>query len=92
MDKTRDFAIQKFARELLEVRDNLQLAQDNANVDAVTALTDIEEIRKKYKDLALGLEMTTKTMDSVLKRFGVEKVEPQGEKFDPNRHEALFMM
>lgn len=36
--------------------------------------------------------MTTKTMDNVLKRFGVVQVEPMGEKFDPNVHEAVFMM
>jgi len=38
------------------------------------------------------MEMTTKTMDNVLKRFGVVQVDPLGEKFDPNVHEAVFMM
>ena len=52
----------------------------------------MEEVKNKFKELALGMEMTTKTMDNVLKRFGVVQVEPMGEKFNPNVHEAVFMM
>lgn len=36
--------------------------------------------------------MTSKVMDNVLKRFGVVQFSPLGEKFDPNIHEAVFMM
>ncbi len=38
------------------------------------------------------MDMTSSVMDKVLKRFGVVQVDPKGEKFDPNQHEAMFMM
>jgi molecular chaperone GrpE len=49
-------------------------------------------LQTKFSDLAKGLEMTAHSMDTVLKRFQVVKVDPLGDKFDPNLHEAVFMM
>ena len=42
------------------------------------------------KTLVEGVELTEKELQSVLGRHGVKKLEPQGEKFDPNFHQAMF--
>lgn len=42
--------------------------------------------------MAEGVEMTSNVMDSTLKRFSVTRFDPKGEKFDPNVHEAVYMM
>lgn len=69
------FAIESFAKELLAVRDSLEaaLAADNTTVEA----------------LKNGVELTLKQLDTAFSRFNVTEIDPQGEKFDPHRHEAM---
>ena len=78
----RAYAIQKFARDLLGVADNLSRALQHApreNVDAVV------------KNFLLGIEMTDKELNQAFERNGLKKVEPQrGEKFDPHLHQAMM--
>jgi molecular chaperone GrpE len=78
------YAITNFARELLEVADNLSRA-----LDAVPARArdDIEFVR----NLADGIAMTEKALLTSFERHQIEKVTPAlGEKFDHNRHQAMF--
>ena len=49
-------------------------------------------LKQKFESIVKGQEMTIDVMDKTLKRFDVEQFEPLGEKFDPNLHEAVFMM
>ena len=44
------------------------------------------------EQIAKGMEMTNTVMDKVLKKFGVVQINPEGEKFDPNHHEAVFVL
>lgn len=79
--KTRKFAIENFARELLEVKDNLDraaaVALDDGAGDAVRQMKE-------------GLGLTSKQLDSTLARFAVVEVEAApGVKFDPARHHAV---
>ncbi|HET8608457.1 MAG TPA: nucleotide exchange factor GrpE [Burkholderiales bacterium] len=69
------FAIESFAKELLAVRDSLEaaLAADNTTVEA----------------LKNGVELTLRQLDAAFSRFNVTEIDPQGEKFDPHRHEAM---
>ncbi|KAK6535376.1 Mitochondrial matrix cochaperone [Orbilia ellipsospora] len=79
----KDFAIQKFARDLLESIDNLDralTAQPSKSTDAA----------KDFQNLHDGLKMTETVLMNTLKRHGLERVDPMGEKFDPNVHEAIF--
>ena len=80
----KSFAIANFARDMLGVSDNLRRA-----IEAVT-----EEQRAQaddtLKNLIEGVEITEKSMLSTLERHGVKKLEPEGEKFDPNFHQAMF--
>ena len=80
----KTYAVAGFARDMLAVSDNLRRA-----IEAVT-----EEQREgaddTLKNLLEGVELTEKSMLSTMERHGVRKLEPEGEKFDPNFHQAMF--
>ena len=77
----RAYAIQKFARDLLGVADNLQRAMQHAPRDAADPLV---------KNLAIGLEMTEKELMGAFERNGLKKIDPvRGAKFDPHQHQAM---
>ena len=81
--ETREYAVTGFARDMLDIADNLSRAlasvDDEARADAGPALATLLE----------GVELTEKRLLSTLERHGVKKVEPEpGEPFDPNRHQA----
>jgi len=78
----RAFAIQKFARDLLGVADNLQRALQHAPKDSVDG---------PLKNLVVGLEMTEKELQGAFERNGLRRVEPaRGDKFDPHLHQAMM--
>ena len=78
---SRAYAIQKFARDLLGVADNLQRAMQHAPKDAADPLV---------KNLAIGLEMTEKELMGAFERNGLKKLDPpRGAKFDPHQHQAV---
>ncbi|MEQ9345202.1 MAG: nucleotide exchange factor GrpE [Thalassospira sp.] len=79
-----NYAITKFARELLDVGDNLRRALDAAG--------DTSAADPVMKTLVEGVEMTEQTLLRALEKNGVEKLEPLGEKLDPNKHQAVFEM
>ncbi|CAH1257876.1 GRPEL1 [Branchiostoma lanceolatum] len=78
------YGIQSFCKDLLEVADVLQKA---------TETVPAEEMKNNptLKTLFEGLKMTETQMQKVFSRNGLEMLNPVGEKFDPNFHEALFM-
>lgn len=73
-DKSKKFALQKFAKELLEVVDNLERAIENADVN---------------DPVAEGVQLTHKALLAALTKNGVDIVDPQGEKFNADFHEAV---
>lgn len=78
-DKARKFALEKFVKDLLPVVDSLEKALESMQDDA-------SEVHRE------GVSMTLKMQLDVLNRFGVESIEPQGEPFDPQVHEAMAMV
>ena len=80
VEKAHKFSTEKFARELLEVVDNLERA--------VAAAPD-DEVVKPFRE---GVEMTQKTFLSTLAKFKVEVVDPEGHPFDPDLHQAISMV
>jgi molecular chaperone GrpE len=77
----RAYAIQKFARDLLGVADNLQRAMQHAPKDASDPLV---------KNLAIGLDLTEKELMGAFERNGLKKLDPaRGAKFDPHQHQAM---
>uniref|UniRef100_A0A5B7AMN7 GrpE protein homolog n=1 Tax=Davidia involucrata TaxID=16924 RepID=A0A5B7AMN7_DAVIN len=101
MDRTRreaeiskKFAIQNFAKSLLDVADNLGRA--SSVVKDSFAKIDVSEDTAGavplLKTLLEGVEMTEKQLAEVFKKFGVEKFDPTNEQFDPHRHNAVFQV
>ncbi|MEL6503016.1 MAG: nucleotide exchange factor GrpE [Pseudomonadota bacterium] len=80
----RTYAVTKFARDLLGVGDNLQRA-----IQAVTA-EKRESGSEEFKALLEGVELTERELLKALDSAGVTKFNPQGEKFDPNLHQAMY--
>lgn len=78
IDKARKFALEKFSNELLAVKDSLDAA----------LLIEATEVQS-YKD---GVELTSKQLASVFDKFNIAEVNPVGEKFDPNKHQAISML
>ena len=78
----RAFAIQRFARDLLGVADNLARAREHAPANADDPLV---------KNLAVGLEMTEKDLLTAFDRNGLKRIDPpRGAKFDPHQHQAVM--
>jgi molecular chaperone GrpE len=82
MNDARAYAIQRFARDLLGVADNLERALLAAPTDAADPA---------LKNLALGIEMTEKELLGAFERNGLKRLAPaRGEKFDPHLHQAMM--
>jgi len=80
----RTYAVTAFARDMLNVADNLARALESVPENARTGAVDV------LKSLIDGVELTARDLTTALGRHGVKKLEPQGEKFDPNFHQAIF--
>jgi len=80
----KSYAVTGFARDMLGVSDNLRRAIEAIPAEA-RAAGDVG-----FMTLVEGVEMTERAMLSALERHGVKKIEPVGEKFDPNFHQAMF--
>jgi molecular chaperone GrpE len=80
----RTYAVANFARDMLSVSDNLARTLEAIPAEAKAAGD------AGFKALVEGVEITERAMLSALERHGVKKLEPQGEKFDPNFHQAMF--
>ena len=80
----RSYAIANFARDMLSVSDNLRRA-----IDAIPAEAKASG-DAGFAALIEGVEMTERAMLAALERHGVKKLAPEGEKFDPNFHQAMF--
>ncbi|CAM1504213.1 Fc.00g018040.m01.CDS01 [Cosmosporella sp. VM-42] len=86
----RDFAIQKFAKDLVDSVDNLDRALTMVPADKLAAEEKTEHLQDLV-NLYEGLKMTEDILMSTLKKHGLERVNPEGDKFNPNEHEATFM-
>ncbi|GAB2262819.1 hypothetical protein Droror1_Dr00003816 [Drosera rotundifolia] len=93
-DNSKKFAIQGFAKSLLDVADNLGRASSavKENFAKIDAATDTTGAVPLLKTLLEGVEMTEKQLLEVFKKFGLEKYDPIDEQFDPNRHNAVFQV
>jgi len=80
IDKARKFALEKFAGELLPVADNLERALQVANPE--------DEAIKPIVD---GVELTLKSFISTIEKFGMSVIDPQGQPFNPEQHQAMSM-
>ncbi|WAJ29577.1 nucleotide exchange factor GrpE [Antarcticirhabdus aurantiaca] len=80
----RTYAVTGFAREMLAVADNLRRA-----IEAVPAEAK-EHGEGGLNALLDGVEMTERSLLASMEKHGVKKLEPEGQRFDPNFHQAMF--
>ena len=78
IDEEKQFAITKFAKDLLEVRDAVRFALENTDKDAISNEQDLEALREKFQANLDGQIMTAAVMDKVLLRFNLEQYDPKG--------------
>jgi molecular chaperone GrpE len=80
----RTYGIASFARDVLAVADNMHRALEAIGPELR------EEGEAKVKSLIEGVELTERELLKNLEKYGVRKFSPQGEKFDPNVHQAMY--
>ncbi|XP_022949277.1 grpE protein homolog 2, mitochondrial-like isoform X2 [Cucurbita moschata] len=93
-ENSKKFAIQNFAKGLLDVADNLGRASSvvKESFSKIDSTNDTAGAVPLLKTLLEGVEMTEKQLSEVLKKFGVEIFDPTNEPFDPHRHNAVFQV
>lgn len=79
VENAHKYALEKFANELLPIMDSLELGL-SASVKA-----------KNLDDLCKGMELTLEMFNTVMEKFGITMIEPKGEKFNPELHDAVSM-
>ncbi len=79
IDKARKFALDRFASDLLAVKDSLEAALATGDSASIESLKS-------------GVELTLKQLTGVFDRNGVKEINPLGDKFDPNYHQAIAMV
>jgi molecular chaperone GrpE len=80
----RTYSIANFARDVLDIADNLQRALDAVPADTKAAADP------GLKALIEGVELTERSLLNALEKNGVKKFDPSGEKFDPNFQQAMY--
>jgi molecular chaperone GrpE len=81
-DDAAKYAISGFARDLLSAADNLRRALDS--------LPEAEAGDARTRSLLAGVAATERELLSVFERHGIRRIDPQGEPFDHNLHQAIF--
>lgn len=80
VENAHKFGLEKFAQELLPVKDSLELGLAAASGDE----ENITQLRE-------GTELTLKMLSGVMEKFGITEVNPEGEPFNPELHQAMTM-
>lgn len=80
----RTYAVTNFARDMLNVADNVRRAIESVPEEASSTAEGA------FKGLIEGIDLTERDLLNTLERHGVKKLDPQGQKFDPNVHQAMF--
>jgi molecular chaperone GrpE len=84
ISNAKTYGISSFAREVLDIADNLQRALDAVPAEAKEAAD------AGLKALIEGVELTERSLHNTLEKNGVQKIDPLGQKFDPNLQQAMF--
>ena len=80
----RAYGVTRFARDMLDVADNLRRALDSLPSEARAAAEG------PFKALIEGVDLTERDLLKKMESHGVRKLSPEGQKFDPNLHQAIF--
>lgn len=102
-EQTKDFAITRFAKDLLETVDVLSLALKSVPSETVSSPSSSTDTASKpssssslkppedyLRELYTGVELTQRQLLQTLFKYNVKPFDPTGDAFDPNKHEALY--
>lgn len=81
LENAHKYALERFAQELLAVRDSLEMG--------VAAAEQEEASVEKIKE---GTELTLRMLESAMEKFNIQPIDPQGEPFNPEQHQAMSMV
>jgi len=79
LENAHKYALEKFVQELLPVKDSLEMGLAAANEGDGESAAKLRE----------GMELTLKMLQAALEKFGVKEIDPQGQPFDPELHQAM---
>jgi molecular chaperone GrpE len=82
-EEARQYAVTNFARDLLNIADNLNRALQ-------VMPSEQEEVLPAVKSLMEGVQLTQRELEAIFNRQGIKRISPLGEKFDHNFHQAMF--
>ncbi len=74
-ERTRKFAVEKFAREVISVKDAIDMA--------------LLDQSGNFESMKMGVDLTAKSLMTVFEKFELLEINPMGEKLDPNKHQAI---
>lgn len=81
LENAHKYAVERFAQELLAVRDSLEMG--------VAAAEQEEASIEKIKE---GTELTLRMLETAMDKFNIQQIDPQGEPFNPELHQAMSMV
>ena len=84
VNDAKTYGVTSFARDMLTVVDNLARALEHVPAEARASADP------QIRSVIEGVELTARDLDAVLGRHGVRKLDPKGQRFDPNFHQAIF--
>lgn len=82
-EEANKYAVTKFARDLLEVADNLTRAVESYEGDQ-------EALSASAQTFLEGVKLTRQALFATFERYKIQKIDPQGQAFDHNFHQAMF--
>ena len=80
----RTYAVSSFARDMLTVADNMRRGIESVPQEQRTSADGA------LKTLLEGVELTERDLLKTLEKYGIKQIDPQGQRFDPNLHQAMF--
>ncbi len=81
LENAHKYALERFAQELLTVRDSLEMGVAAAEQEEAS----VEKIRE-------GTELTLRMLEAAMDKFNIQPIDPQGETFNPELHQAMSMV
>ncbi len=85
IEEAHKFAMSKFARDLIDVLENLHRAESSFS-------TEILESNESFKAIFSGIELTKKSLIDVFEKYGIKRIDPIGEQFNHDFHQAIMQV
>lgn len=85
IEEANKYGITKFARDMIEVLENLHRAESSIN-------TEMLESNETLKNIFSGVELTKKSLIDVFEKYGIKRLDPMGEQFNHDYHQAIMQV